>query len=160
MSDLQEGGDTLLLHVVVPLLPPSSNHCYFPFHGRLVPTKEAKAFQRRYAEYVVGPNLPVITQIGLDKDKWVYSVWTIVYFDYADVINMTFGQKGGAISRYKQMDAENRLKLASDAFARAVGIDDKQFFRVIVDKANCAPGEPRIETRLYRVSPSNFGFFF
>jgi Holliday junction resolvase RusA-like endonuclease len=37
--------------------------------------------------------------------------------------------------RYKKLDATNRVKLLEDAIVEALGIDDSQFLRVTVEKA-------------------------
>jgi hypothetical protein len=151
--------ELLLLHVVVNLIPPSSNHCYrINKWGGMSLTKKGEAFKKKFIEAVVGPNLPTISNIQQFKNDWVFTSWVVVYFHPDEVLNRTYHQKNGTDERYKRMDAENRLKLISDAWASAIGIDDKHFFRVIVDKANCMPGLPRVEVRLYKVHPANFGF--
>lgn len=65
----------------------------------------------------------------LDREA-IYRVWYAFYFPLEEVINKTFGsgKKVSAMTRYKKMDVENRLKLVADALATAIGIDDCQFF--------------------------------
>ena len=98
----------------------------------------------------------------VDKDpKSILELWMTFYFPEDALLNTTFGNgtKNAAITRYKKMDVQNRIKLVTDAVAKAIGIDDSLNFREIHDKVNCnlVGGNPGICIRLKKVSPALFG---
>ncbi len=114
--------------VIIPFLPPSSNHIYVSGRGggRFL-SEKAKYFKLRAISHIQSTCLAQITK--LDRTT-IYSVWYNFFFPLEELINKTFGQgkQNSAESRYKRMDVENRIKLVSDAFSTAIGIDDCQFF--------------------------------
>lgn len=114
--------------VVLPWLPPSSNHIYVSRRGgpRFL-TKEAAAFKTKVISHIQANCMAQITR--LDRTA-IYQVWYAFYFPFEQLINKSFGsgKKGSSETRYKRMDVENRLKLVADSLATAIGIDDCQFF--------------------------------
>lgn len=115
--------------VILPFLPPSSNHIYVSGRGggRFL-SAQAKKFKLRAISHIQSICLAQIT--NLDRSA-IYSVWYNFFFPTEELLNKTFGQgkQNSAESRYKRMDVENRIKLVADSLATAIGIDDCQFFQ-------------------------------
>lgn len=148
------------LSVVIPFLPPSSNHIYVNARGgkgRFL-SKEAKKFKLDTISYIQTHYLPQIS--NLDREG-LYRVWYIFYFLPEDILNTTYGNglKNSAKTRYKKLDVENRLKLVSDALATAIGIDDCQFFEGGHSKmsASLNSGFPQLHIFLSLENPTRFG---
>lgn len=154
------------LQIVVPFLPPSSNHIYVNRpggRGRFL-SKEAEAWKNRFSQQVLAPYLMQIHAFGqtVDADpNAVLELWMMFFFPREDIINTTFGSglKAAAKTRYKKMDVQNRIKLVTDAVVKAIGIDDSLNFREIHDKccADATGGDPGICIRLRRIDPTLFG---
>src|SRR4051812_44704968 len=110
------------LHLVIPFMPPTSNHIYVTNWRRKIRFKseEAQAFQAKVTQEIVGPNLADISRFV--DDTSIYCVWYQFFFEKDDIINKTFGQgkKNDAIDRYKQLDTDNRVKLLSDTFSKGI----------------------------------------
>lgn len=154
----EDFGDSLF--IVLPFLPPSSNHIYVGRKGgkgRFL-SKEASTFKTRAITHIQSNYLADISR--LDREG-IYGVWYAFYFPLEDLLNLTFGsgKKGSAKTRYKRLDVENRLKLVSDALATAIGIDDCQFFEGGHTKlsASLTSGIPQIHVFLTPQPPSRFG---
>lgn len=145
--------------VVLPFLPPSSNHIYISGRGGIrFLSSEAKKFKLRAVSHIQSNCL---AQIGrLDRGA-VYGVWYAFFFPLEELINKTFnsGKKGAAETRYKRMDVENRLKLVADSLATAIGIDDCQFFEGGHTKcsASLVGGTEQIHIFLTPLDPTRFG---
>ena len=147
-----------VMKVVIPGLPPTSNHIYVTNWRKKMRfmSKEAAGFQKKMLADLTGPYLPYITSFV--DDASLYWVWYIFYFEPDDILNKTFGMKGGTLERYKQLDIDNRVKLVQDTFAKGIGVNDKQFWRIILDKVSCAGvGSPQIHITLGRINPSDYG---
>lgn len=114
------------LEIVVPFLPPTSNHIYVTNRwGRRFLSKEAKSFKNRFSTEVVPNYLHLISQLNPNS---IYHVEWRFFFTDDKIVNKTFGAKSGAKMRYKKLDLTNRLKLIEDCLVEALAIDDSQFF--------------------------------
>ena len=149
--------------VVLPFLPPSSNHIYVNARGgkgRFL-SKEATTFKNRTISIIQQECMDKL--IGLDT-KAIYQVWYAFYFPKAELLNKSFGtgKKGAAETRYKRMDVENRLKLVADSLATAIGIDDCQFFEGGHTKLcdSLVGGIPQVHIFLTPMDPKRFGLEF
>ncbi len=145
--------------VILPYLPPSSNHIYVTGRGGIrFLSSEAKTFKLRTVSYIQANCLAQISR--LDREA-IYRVWYAFFFPPDELINKTFGsgKKGSAQTRYKKMDVENRLKLIADALATAIGIDDCQFFEGGHAKlsSSLTSGVPQVHIFLTPQDPSRFG---
>lgn len=145
--------------VVLPFLPPSSNHIYINRGGRgRCLSKEAETFKLRAISLI---QTDCLARIGQLDRGMTYAVWYAFYFPLDELINTTFGggKKGSAKSRYKRMDVENRLKLVTDSLATAIGIDDCQFFEGGHAKLSdeLVGGKPQIHIFLTPKDPRYFG---
>ena len=156
--------------LVVPYLPPSSNHIYVTNWRRKIRflTKEAETFKRRMITLVTDEKGPLLLELQRQlQEGAIYSVQFVHYFEPDEILNKTFGavdrrgipKKGAAESRYKKMDIGNRTKLVEDAFSKALGVDDSLFFHVGHTKACCAMtgGLPQIHIFFDRLDPRRVG---
>jgi hypothetical protein len=110
-------------------VPPTVNHAYFnlPRGGRTL-SKEGKKYKVETAAYLVRTYPAELQQL---KKNVAYGVAIKLYFE--KILNDTWPEK--AESRYKRIDASNRIKLLEDAFITAAGTDDSQHLLVAVTKA-------------------------
>ncbi len=154
------------IQILIPFLPPTSNHIYVNGRGgrgRFL-SKEAEAWKNRFSQQVIAPYLVQMQSFGntVDKDpSAVLELWMTFFFPKEDILNTTFGQKtkAAAKTRYKKMDVQNRIKLVTDAVVKALALDDSLNFREIHDKccADVVGGDVGICIRLRKVSPDMFG---
>lgn len=145
--------------VILPFLPPSSNHIYVSGRGGIrFLSKEAETFKRHAVSHIQTNCLAAIAKLNREA---IYRVWYAFYFPIDELLNRTFGggKKGSAKTRYKRMDVENRLKLVADALAIAIGIDDCQFFEGGQTKLSdsLTSGVPQIHIFLTPEDPKRFG---
>lgn len=153
------------LQIVIPFLPPSSNHIYVNRRGggRFL-SKEAEAWKNRFSQSVIAPYLMPIQSFckTVDDDpSSILELWMTFYFPKEDILNTTFGTnaKSAAKTRYKKMDVQNRIKLITDAVSKALALDDSLNFREIHDKccADLVGGETGVCIRLRKGDPIIFG---
>lgn len=125
------------LHIVIPFIPPTSNHIYVTIWARkqIAKSKEANAFHSRFMSEVVPVYLPWISRMS-NAPETIYRVSTYFYLDQWDVLNKGWFQTPKkAQTRYKKMDTGNRLKLIHDCLSDALGVDDSHFFSLAANKA-------------------------
>lgn len=145
--------------VVLPFLPPTSNHIYVngPGGSRFL-RSEAKKFKTQAISHIQANCMAKIAR--LDRNA-LYQAWYAFYFPIEEIINVTFGsgKKKSAETRYKRMDVENRIKLVADSLATAIGIDDRQFFEGGHTKlsADLVGGVAQIHVFLTSQDPRRFG---
>lgn len=131
------------LQIVIPFLPPSSNHIYVNGRGgrgRFL-SKEAEAWKNRFMQQVVAPYMMPISEFCKTVVKDPSSILELhmaFFFENDDLLNTTFGKggKSAAKTRYKKMDVQNRIKLVTDAVSKAIALDDSLHFREIHDKCS------------------------
>lgn len=147
--------------IIIYGLPPSANNIRVINWKRRIQflTKEAQSFRNRFLADFVPNNAAFIAT--LDKEA-VYEVFYTFYFQKDEILNKTYspGKKDSAKSRYKRMDAENRLKFLSDCLSEAIGIDDSQFFAGGYRKMSCEvlPDKmPQVHIFLAPRDPAEFG---
>ncbi len=154
--------------VVVPYLPPSSNHIYINISrgkkgggGRFL-SKEAEAFKNQMMFLVATSTAHLNLEAIPKKDpNALFEVFYVFFFPEEDLLNGTYGNgtKKAAATRYKRMDAENRIKLVADAFSKGIGIDDSLFF--CGGHAKCSArlvgGQPQIHIFFEQADPKRYG---
>jgi len=124
-----------MIHMQFDWLPPTSNHAYADIlvkvKGKLRPkrvlTTEGKKFKRETAAELVR-EYPV--ELMIFEPNIPYAV--IGQFHFSNLYNKGWPEK--AKTRYKTLDADNRLKLFIDALKTAAGIDDSDFLDVRAQK--------------------------
>jgi hypothetical protein len=160
------------LRIVIPFIPPSSNHIYVTDWRRKIrfKTAEAKAFEFQFFEEVVPKYLPWLSQMDdVEKDdSLIFAARLDFFFPMSEVLNKGFlerfvkGKKKGqrkAKTRYKKMDTGNRFKLVDDCLARMLGVDDSHFWDTGGRKfiAEAFDLTPQVHIYLTKQDPSYFG---
>jgi len=116
-------------------LPPSANHAYFTImsgsgrskHPVRVLTNEGKKFKRETSAELLR-KYP--QELRVFKPDTPYAVHSFMYFP--NLLNSGWPEK--AQTRYKRLDADNRLKLFLDSLKDAAGVDDSSFMDIRVVK--------------------------
>lgn len=137
------GEPGLKLDLVLGGVPPSVNKAYINMsRGRTLSTTG-----RRY--HVDVTNLVTLTvfQEGLppiDANQ-PHLLWVRIHLPI-------YTKPGGeAKSRYKKLDASNRIKLLEDAVCHALGIDDSCFEVVLIQKVHATPELERTELKIFNL---------
>jgi len=110
-------------------LPPTVNHAYANVGGRRILTSVGRVYKRDVMERVVREIDCIVD--GFWSRGEPLSMEIELFFPSLENKGWSSGQ---AKSRYKQIDASNRVKLVEDAIAEALMIDDRYFFDVTVRK--------------------------
>lgn len=117
-----------MIYMQLDGLPPSVNKAYFDQVVRkgkdLIPvrrlTKEGKKYKTETASYLARKYPQEMKIFHPDV-----SYGLIVIYWFPTMLNKSW--PGGAKTRYKKLDTNNRPKLFEDALASAAGVDDSQF---------------------------------
>lgn len=142
------------LRVWIPFLPPSSNKIYEPVWVQGKPrgkrlTQEARKFKVRAMKVIQKDGRGALLNL---KEDVPYVLTIAVFFE--KVLNKGWPSK--AESRYKRVDATNRVKLIEDTAADGVGVDDRHNFRIILEK-HCDPDNTGLYVILSRVPEEEVG---
>jgi hypothetical protein len=129
-----------MIYMELPFIPPSINTAYFTVMSRVgkasvpkrVLTEEGKAFKAKTAGHLAR-NYP--TELQIFRPNIPYAIAYLVSFD--SIVNKTWPES--AETRYKRIDASNRVKLVEDALVVAAGVDDSQFVISLVGKDQGPP---------------------
>ena len=143
----------MMLHIVYPELPPSSNKIYF--RGTIL-TRKAREYAERFSFHVTRNYLQWINQINPQN---IFCLSIRFYFD--TLVNATFEnpnvpEKKRAKTRYKKIDLSNRVKLLEDCVRDAIGVDDSHTFEMHTMKLQ-DPANPRVEIVISDTEPRNYG---
>lgn len=121
----------------LPGLPPSVNHAYMhivaPGGGRggrkviRVLTKEGRAYKKEAAAHLAS-NYP--QELSRFNKGTPYLIYVVLYVP--DIYTKGWPKK--AASRYKRLDATNRLKLLEDVLSEVTAVDDSNNLVVAVHK--------------------------
>ena len=113
------------LTVIVPMLPPSVNHCYRNNgRGGRILTDEAKTF--RELVYYEARSTAQLTG------------WELPAGALAFTLVLVFGDD-------RRCDIDNRIKSAIDAVALALGFDDARVRRIVIEHAGVERCRPLCE---------------
>lgn len=117
-----------MLYLKIPSLPPSVNHAYFniPSGGRVL-TKEGKKYK---AEATAHLTQTYPAELARVKPNQPYSVLYVL--GIPALLNKGYPDK--AKTRYKRIDASNRVKLLEDVLADVMGLDDSNNMNVLASK--------------------------
>ena len=135
-------------------LPPSVNTLYFNNgHGRSLST-EGRAYKARVIGAIVSsaqthqfpddPALKGLKRLGLEISLYLEEVENA-------------GWPGKAKSRYKRVDASNRVKVLEDAVSEALGLDDSCFFQVTVRRGRAPDGKQYCVVRVFELEDNDGG---
>jgi len=119
-----------MIHFQIPGLPPSSNNAYFnlPRGGRSL-TAAGKKFKNETKTFLAQRYMKALAEL---KPNQPYLVYIRLYFD--GLTTTTYGKPKGAESRYKKVDASNRVKLLEDVLKDITNVDDSNTMTLIVTK--------------------------
>jgi Holliday junction resolvase RusA-like endonuclease len=121
------------LRFTIPAAPPSWNHAYriarVNRHLTLVKTPQAKAYQEM-VELIVKTARP---------SRWECPKEVFVVY---------------RLALKRSMDSDNTLKLLNDAIARALGVDDRRFLPVVLER-KIGVASPSTEVSLYDAATWN-----
>lgn len=128
-------------------MPPTSNKLYSSFRGRLVKSKDGRAYDDKLDLFkmLYKRKLDVVkNQLKslIEEHGKCLKISTVFVFHKNKVI----GQKG----QMKKLDATNRIKQVHDHLARLLEIDDCYFTNSIIDKATC--DDPKEEQVIITIS--------
>lgn len=123
-----------MITLVLQHLPPSLNEAYSTFRGRRTLSAKGASY-KQLTTLELQRAYPA--QVCLIRKDMPYRVEVNLFFD--TMLNK--GWPKTAKTRYKRLDADNRLKLLLDALSEAVGIDDAQFLEVSVTKGELPQGQ-------------------
>lgn len=125
-----------MIHMVFDGVPPTVNKAYFEKAVRkgkqLIPvrtlTTKGRAYKREFSTEMVRRYSQQLSFITKNEP---YALSIRLYLP--ELLNKGWPQT--TQSRYKKLDASNRIKLLEDAIVDAIGIDDSHFMQVSVEKA-------------------------
>lgn len=134
--------------MVLPL-PPSDNEIYSTTiirKGKLIiPKRQLTAIARAYKTNAKQKVAKLFLTNSLEFKKNIeYSCLIHVFFK--KIYNK--GWPGAAKNRYKREDAQDRIKLATDAISEAIGVDDSHHFRTVIEKEE-DKDNPRMEITIF-----------
>lgn len=114
-----------MIHIAVPSVPLSVNHAYAKKRGGgRVLTKAGKKYKLETKTYIARY---YANTLNFFKPNTQYLVIVEFTFKGRDSL-ICKGWPDEAKNRHKRLDVTNRTKLFEDAFAEAVGVDDKDNF--------------------------------
>ena len=146
--------------LVVTEPPPSTNKLYQRTRsGGLALTKAARSFRERVRKAIIA-HLPQLSRFPLDEET-IYRFDAYLYFKALENAGWyEFYTKGGnrgkrkAATRYKRVDADNRIKFLQDSVTHSLGVDDSQIFAGYQEKRE-DPDNPRAEVELHVITDSS-----
>jgi Holliday junction resolvase RusA-like endonuclease len=144
-----DGQGRMSIRLTLPM-PPSDNKIYWnnPYGGRTL-NSTAKKYKREVKDQVA--KLILRSGSKVDFQPCVeYEAIITIYFD--EIEFKTWGDKNGALTRYKKLDAGNRQKLIIDSVMGAIGIDDRHIFREVLRKRVDA-ADPRVAVIVREMNP-------
>jgi Holliday junction resolvase RusA-like endonuclease len=117
-----------MIRIVIPFLPPSTNHAYVnnPWGGRTL-SSAGKEFKTLTSSHITRNYREACKKIVPNKP---YLVLVKLYLSTLE--NKGWPKK--AETRYKHLDATNRVKLLEDALAKAFAVDDSNTLCFVVSK--------------------------
>lgn len=123
-----------MITLTLKQLPPSLNEAYSTFRGRRVLSAKGTAYKQ---ETTLELQRAYPAEVCFFRQDIPYRVEVHLFFD--TIFNK--GWPKTAETRYKRVDADNRLKLLLDALSNAVGVDDAQFLELEVHKGELPKGQ-------------------
>lgn len=124
-----------MIHLVIPGIPPSSNHAYFSKGNVRVLTKDGLSFKNECKQLL---STKYNKEMGFFKPNKGYDF--VYIFKCPDIFNASY-KENGKISKYKKFDVSNRVKLIEDCFQEIGGYDDSQNETVVAHKIHSSTYE-------------------
>lgn len=111
----------MIVRATIPM-PPSVNKAYTVIRGRKVLSTEGRRYKRQVRMAFIA-DIPA---------RAIYNLHLLFYFE--KVFNSPDAQEP-----VREIDVSNRVKLAEDAISEALGVDDRYFFRLEIEKREGTP---------------------
>lgn len=109
-----------MIHLVIPSIPPSSNHAYF-HRG---PVRTLTTIGRKYkAETTAHLAQSYRKELMLFRPNVSYQFFFVFHVEHLETKNY---KPGGKVNRFKKFDGGNLTKLLEDCIADAGAFDDSQ----------------------------------
>jgi len=123
-----------MIHIILPYLPPTTNNAYITKKkrsgGKIVTfrtlSKDGALFKSSATVTLLSGGL---VHMRGRKDR-AYGLALLFVFE--SIYNS--GWPGRTKNRYKRTDVTNRVKLLEDCVASASGVDDSQYFPILLSK--------------------------
>ncbi len=107
-------------------VPPTTNHAYATVNGRRVLSAAGRVFKQE---------VRLLARLAANAQEWIpeapWSLTLRLYFPTA-----------------RRRDLSNTVKLLEDAISEALGFDDSQIDRLVVERAGVDKARPRAEVVL------------
>lgn len=127
-----------MIHLVVPWLPPSSNHAYENMRGGGRRLSEAgRSYKTETRVYLASRYPGALTCLRKNAARVL-----AVRFRFEQVENL--GYPNTAKTRYKKFDGGNRMKLLEDTLHEAGGVDDCEVFQSFWEKTQGLPEQTEL----------------
>ena len=141
-----------MIHLVLPTIPPSLDAAYRPIiakgHAMMVLTAEGRKYKTKTAAYLAKK---YVLQLGALKPNKPYAL----YARYHMPVNNA-GYPKNAKTRYKKLDATNRIKILEDVIADVTAVDDSHHMISIQHKVQ---GEPKTEVWIWSLEEEGCPFY-
>lgn len=147
-------GDDLgpyILQTFVKILPPTENSIYVKTKRGIFLSDEA----RKYIRQVVTDILNLTGPTFQAEQDIPYELSITFAFPLENICNIGWPKK--ATTLIKQMDTSNRIKVLEDAIKKAIGLDDRHFFRVNTEKMVVDNGKEGILIQVRKISERSVG---
>lgn len=144
------------LHVVYPVIPPTSNKLYI--RGIILTTK-AREYAESFSKYMAQNHLSEISE--MNNTGGIFALH--LRFFLCNLENQRWNDprcppSKRPKSRYKRLDLSNRIKLLEDCVRDALAIDDSQTFAASQEKHQTQEGEQeRVEIIVQEIDLEMFG---
>jgi hypothetical protein len=144
----------MILNVVYPVMPPTSNRIYF--RGTIL-TKDARRYAEDFSRFFAVTHGHEVVDID---PSCLYALHLVFHFN---VLNDGWLERNKSGQRkakgpYKKVDLSNRVKLLEDCIRDAIGVDDSHTFAATQTKCHEKdPTRHRVEIAIQRVDPLMFG---
>lgn len=117
-----------MIRIELPGLPPTLNHAYIKTRGGArALSEEGRAYKRETTVHFARAHQAEMRAL---RPNVPYLVYLRLYFEKLE----NDGWAKGKTSRYKRLDASNRIKILEDCLMEAGGFDDSQNMIFIVQK--------------------------
>lgn len=116
-----------MIHMKLPVLPPSSNNAYAIVGRMMVLTSKGRKFKKESTAYLAKAYPMQLARIKPNRPLVLYA-----RFHLLNLQNKGWPEK--AESRYKKFDASNRVKLLEDVIKEVTAADDSNNIMAIPHK--------------------------
>jgi Holliday junction resolvase RusA-like endonuclease len=127
---------TIILKITNLPMPPSVNSLYFTKGGKRILSSEGRIYKDMIKSALAEMASAKPSDTDLENHK------LSIRFDlfFSSVENKAW-HSGKSKNRFKKIDVSNRIKVIEDALVEGLGIDDCQFFNMLINKRQSESSE-------------------